>query len=69
MGVEIAVLINERDQRLGKLVVAPIVHVIRHQGATFVRTSKGVRLHHSHRAIAVVFEQTEVYVREKLEAI
>lgn len=69
MGVQIAVLVDENDRRLGKLAVAPIVHVIRYQGAIFVRTEKGVKLHHSHRAIAVVFEQTEVYVRERLEEI
>lgn len=69
MGAEIAVLIDERDKRLGKVTVTSACHVIQHDGATFVRTPKGVKLHHSHRAIAVVFEQTEVYVRERLEAI
>lgn len=65
----IAVLVDERDRRIGKLVVAPACLVIQHKDATFVRTDKAVRLHHSHRALAVVFDQTEVYVREKLEAI
>lgn len=38
-------------------------------GAIFVRTDKVVRIHHSHRAMAVVFEQADVYVRDRLEAI
>lgn len=67
--MQIAVLIDDTDRRLGKLQVPPSCHVIRYGGATFVRTPKGVKLHHSHRAIAVVFDQTEVYVRERLEAI
>jgi hypothetical protein len=64
-----AVLIDETDRRIGKLMVGPACFVIRHQDATFVRTDKVVRLHHSHRAMAVIFEQTEVYVRERLESI
>jgi len=67
--MRVAVLVDEADRRLGKLTVAPSCFVIRHQDATFVRTDKVVRLHHSHRALAVVFEQTEVYVRARLEAI
>lgn len=69
MSVQIAVLIDEKDRRLGKLAVIPACFVIRHAGATFVRTDKGVKLHHSHRAIAVVFQQTEVFVRDRLEPI
>jgi hypothetical protein len=67
--MRIAVLVDERDRRLGKLTVAPSCFVIQHEDATFIRTDKVVRLHHSHRAMAVVFEQTEVYVRKQLEAI
>lgn len=67
--MQIVVLVDERDRRLGKLTVAPSCFVIRHRDATFVRTDKAVKLHHSHRAMAVVFEQTEVYVRDRLEAI
>lgn len=62
-----AVLIDERDRRVGKLPVTDSCFVIRHNGAFFVRTQTGVRLHHSHRALAVVFQQTEVYVRDKVE--
>lgn len=64
-----AVLIDEQDRRLGKIMVAPTCRIIRHAGATFVRTDKAVRLHHSHRALAVIFEQTEIFIRDKLEAI
>lgn len=67
--MRIAVLIDEMDRRLGKLTIAPSCFVIRHGDATFVRTDKVVKLHHSHRAMAVVFEQTEVYVRNRLEGI
>lgn len=67
--MKIAVLIDEADRRIGKLTVGPACFVIQHGGATFVRTERAVKLHHTHRAIAVVFEQTEVYVRERLEAI
>ncbi len=67
--MKIAVLIDERDRRLGKLQVPDACFVVRHDGATFVRTQRAIKLHHAHRAFAVVFEQTEVYVRERLEPI
>lgn len=62
-----AVLINEADVKLGKTDVPEATFVIRHGGATFVRTAEGVRL--SGRGIGVAFRQTEVYIRERLEAI
>lgn len=65
----IAVLVDESDTRLGKLTVAPSCFVIRYQDRTFVRTDKAVKLHHSHRATAVVFEETEPFVRTRLEPI
>lgn len=67
--MKVAVLIDEMDRRIGKLTIAPACFVIRHGDAIFVRTEKVVKLHHSHRAMAVVFEQTEVYVRDRLETI
>jgi hypothetical protein len=67
--MRLAVLIDERDRRLGKVQVPESCFVILHHTAVYIRTDKVVRLHHSHRAMAVVFEQTEVFVREKLEAI
>lgn len=67
--MRVAVLIDERERRLGKLTVGPACFVIRHGDATFVRTDKVVRLHHSHRAMAVIFEETPIYVRDRLEQI
>jgi len=67
--MRVAVLVDEANRRLGKLTVGPACFVIRHADSTFVRTDKVVRLHHSHRALAVVFEQCEVYTRKQLEPI
>lgn len=67
--MRLAVLIDERDRRLGKIQVPEACFVIQHGDASFVRTDKVIRLHHSHRAMAVVFEQTEIFVRERLEVI
>ena len=67
--MRIAVLIDEKDNRIGKLTVPESCFVILHKEATFYRTEKTVRLHHSHRSTAVVFEQTEPFVRDRLEAI
>ena len=64
---QLAVLIDERDRRIGKLMVPPSCHVVCHQEVVYVRTGRGVKLHPSHRAIAVVFEETEVYHRARLD--
>jgi hypothetical protein len=64
-----AVLVDERDNRLGAVDVSDATLIIRHDGAFFVRTGESVRLRPSHRALAIVFEQTEIYVRERLEPI
>lgn len=69
MSSQIAVLIDERDQRIGRVAVTAHCHVICHEDRYFVRTSKGVKLHHSHRAIAVVFEETEIYHRKRIDPI
>lgn len=69
MTMRAAILIDHDDRRLGKLMVAPGCFVIRHAGATFVRTDKAVRIRPSMLTTAVVFEQTEVYVRERLESL
>lgn len=60
-----AVLVDERDRQIGKTSVPETTFVIKHADAIFIRTPKGVRL--SGGGIGVVFEQTEVYVRERLE--
>ena len=64
-----AVLINERDVRLGTLDVTPATSVVRYGGAIFVRTGQTIRLRPAHRALVDVFAETEVYVREKLEPV
>lgn len=61
-------LIDERNERLGTCVVTEHARIIRHDGGLFVRTDRGVRIgHKANGAIAVVFEYTEPFVREKLE--
>jgi hypothetical protein len=67
--MRVAVLIDEKDNRIGKLTVPDACFVIRHKEATFYRTDKTVRLHHSHRSTAVAFEETQPFVRDRLEAI
>jgi hypothetical protein len=67
--MKVAVLIDEKDNRIGKLTVPESCFVILHKEATFYRTDKTVRLHHSHRSTAVVFEETQPFVRDRLEAI
>lgn len=64
---QIAVLIDEKDRRIGKLMVPPSCNVICHHEVIYVRTGRGVKLNPAHRAIAVVFEETEVYHRAKLD--
>jgi hypothetical protein len=64
-----AVLVNERDVRLGTVDVGAATHVISHGGALFVRTEKAVKLRPAHTALAVVFDQTEAYVRDRLDPI
>lgn len=63
-----AVLIDEFDKRLGTLVVAPATTVIKHGDAYFIRTGQTIRLRPAHRAFVDVFVQTDVYVRDRLEA-
>jgi hypothetical protein len=67
--MRLAVLINERDVRLGAVNISDATAVIRHGGSIFVRTGKTVKLRPNHRMLALVFEQTEIYVRDKLEPI
>lgn len=66
-----AVLVDEVDRRIGKLQVPETCFVIQHADATFVRTEKYVRLYPRQRAggVAVIFEQTEPFVRGRLEVI
>jgi hypothetical protein len=69
--VKTAVLVDELDKRIGKLQIPESCFVIQHAEATFVRTEQYVRLYPRQRSggVAVVFQQTEPFVRARLEAI
>lgn len=69
MALQSAILVDERDKRLGRLMVSPACHVIKYGDAFFVRTAKMVRPIPSVTAMATVFEQTEPFTRNKLEPI
>lgn len=64
MAQRVALLIDERDRRLGTTMVPELTFVIRHDDAIFVRTEQGLRLPGG--GIAVVFRETDPTVREKL---
>lgn len=64
-----AVLVDERDRRIGTTNVSSACFVISHGDSTFVRTDKGVRLRPADRALAIIFEETEIYVRNRLDPI
>lgn len=63
--IRAAILFDERDRKLGKVMISETVFVIRHRDSIFVRTEKGVRLPGG--GIGAVFIETEPMVREKLE--
>lgn len=65
MAARVAVLLDERDNKIGTVTVPDTISVIRHKGAIFVRTAKGLRL--SGGGIGVAFIATEVYVRDQLQ--
>lgn len=65
----VAMLVDERGQQLGTCVVTDQCKIIRHDDALFVRNDHAcVRVgHRASGAIAVVFEYTEPFVRERLD--
>ncbi len=65
--IRTAVLVDQRDVKLGTVKVPDATFAIQHDGAIFIRTEKGVRL--GGGAIGVVFLETEPLVREKLNPI
>lgn len=67
--MQTAVLIDERDRRLGTAPVSDACWIIQHNDRLFVRTAKGVRLRPASRTFAIVFEETDPFVRNRLEAI
>lgn len=67
MAIRAAVLIDERDRRLGTTMVPETTFLIKHGEGIFVRTTQGLRL--SGGAIGVVFQEMEPLVRQKLGVI
>lgn len=67
MAARAAVLFDERDNKIGKVMVRETTFIIKHNGAFFVRTSDGIRLTRDGVGMGAVFRQTEVFVRERLE--
>lgn len=65
----VAVLVDERDNRIGKAVVSNATIIILHQDRLFVRTDKTVRPNPRVNVMAVVFEETEPFVRNQLEPV
>jgi hypothetical protein len=62
-----AVLLGERDEKVGKTAVPDTTFVICHQGDYFVRTAEGMRLTRGGVGVAAVFRLTEVFVRDRLD--
>lgn len=65
--MRIAILLNEKDVRLGRCSVQESTFIIQYGDEFFYRTTEGVRLTRDGVGIGVVFRQTEVYVRERLD--
>lgn len=62
-----AILIDERDHRLGTTPVVDSVLLVRHAGCLFVRTEKGIRL--SGGGIAVVYQEVDPVERPRLNPL
>jgi hypothetical protein len=60
----VAILIDEKDRRLGTVLVPERTFVIRHNESLFVRSEQGIRL--SGGGIAVAFIEQEPVVRNRL---
>ena len=69
MTTQLAILLDERGERLGTTRVPPAVSVIQHNGAYFARTDMRMRPNPRLTPLAIVFDQTEPYVRNKLEKV
>lgn len=67
MAIRAAVLIDERDRRLGTTMVPETTFLIQHGEGLFVRTAQAIRL--SGGAVGVVFQEMEPLLRQKLGAI
>lgn len=69
MAIRTAVLINERDKRLGQASVPESAMVILHNGSYFVRSDERFRLTREGVSTGVIFRETEIYARESLRPI
>jgi hypothetical protein len=68
-GVRLGVLVDEKDNRLGTVFFGPSCFVVRYEDRMFYRTEKVVRLRHTHKVMATVFDETEPYERKRLDPI
>jgi hypothetical protein len=66
MAIETAIIVDDRDERLGTLQVGPACFVLNYDGRYFYRTDKRKRLMMHGTATGVVFEETEVWIRARL---
>lgn len=62
-----AILIDERDRRLGRTDIPDAIHIIQHGETMFIRSSEAVRL--AGGGVGVIFRVAEVFVRNKLEPV
>lgn len=67
MATRTAVLIGERDERIGTTTVPDIAVVIRHDGDIYVRTTEGIRLTRGGLGVGAVFRLAEVFDRPRLQ--
>lgn len=62
--IRTAVLVGERDERLGSVSVPEATMLIEHGGALYYRTATAIRL--SGGGVGIIFSYVEPLVREKL---
>lgn len=65
MTTRAAILVDERDRRVGRCVVPEATFVIGYRDGLFVRTEEGARL--SGGGVGVIFRETDVLMRHKLD--
>lgn len=67
MAVRTAVLVDDKDKRLGAAQVPDSTHLISHNGTVYIRTPEGIRL--GGNGIGVIFRYVEPLVRNQLRPI
>jgi hypothetical protein len=65
--IRAAILFDERDQKIGKTMVADTTFVIQHQKRFFFRTDQGIRLPGG--GVGARFIEMDPLVRNKLEPV